>query len=329
MYKRYFRLPGTCADTTKHRFSRLGPARVLPVMAGLAMFLATALTGCGEARDRRQGGTATTSGPDDHIPRRIVCGAPSVTEIVFALDCGDRVVGVSDYTVYPPEAKAKERIGGWINPSRERLLVLKPDIIITQGQHETLAGFAREYGIRFLTLKLDTLEDIHAAIESIAEALGVPERGEALSGEIRREIGALRAKVADAPPKRVLLLFDRAQGRLSGLATVGPGTFLDDLIRVAGGSNIFADARGAYPQVSKESLLVRRPEAIIEVYPGGLEAETVARLRADWQEFADIPAVRNNRIHYLTNDFMLIPGPRVGLIAEALAKAIVPEAFRE
>jgi iron complex transport system substrate-binding protein len=159
--------------------------------------------------------------------------------------------------------------------------------------------------------------------------LGVAQRGETLNADIRRAIGAVSAKVANAPPKRVLLLFGRAHGGLSGLATVGPGTFLDDMLHIAGGTNIFADAKGAYPQVSKESLLVRKPEVILEVNPGGLEEKTIALLRADWQEFADLPAVRNDRVHYLTNDFLLIPGPRVGLIAEEFAKAIHPKAAGE
>jgi len=281
------------------------------------------LTGCHDGGVRR--------GHSEHAstPRRIVCGSPAVAEIVFALGCGDRVVGVSDYTAYPPEAKAKESIGGWANPNRERLLVLKPDIIVSQGRHETLAAFAVEYGIRFHTVKLDTLADIHAAIASIAEALGVADRGKDLNEDIRTRIAAVRAKTDNAPPKRVLLLFGRTPGSLTGLGTVGPGTFLDDMIRIAGGTNIFADAKGAYPQVSKESLLVRKPEVIMEVNPGGLDENTIALLRADWRELPDLPAVRNDRIHYLTNDCLLIPGPRVGQIAEEFAKAITPEAFRE
>ncbi len=262
-------------------------------------------------------------------PRRIVCGSPAVAEIVFALGCGDRVVGVSDYTVHPPEAKQKESIGGWINPNRERLLIMQPDIIISQGRHETLDAFARKYGMRFQAVQMDTLADIYTAIESIAKTLGVAERGETLNADIRAAIAAVTTPAADTPPKRVLLLFSRTPGSLSGLGTVGPGTFLDDMIRVVGGTNIFADATGVYPQISKESLLVRRPEVILEVHPDGWDEPTIARLRADWQALADLPAVRNDRIHYLTQDFLLIPGPRAGLIAEALSQAIHQDASHE
>lgn len=285
--------------------------------------LALLLSGC------RDGGLRTEQTAAVSCPQRIVCGSPAVAEIVFALGCGDRVVGVSDYTVFPPEAKAKESIGGWINPNRERLLVMKPDIIISQGLHESLATFTREFGIGFLSVKLDALADIYTAVESIAEALGVSGRGATLNADIHRSIDVVSARVANVPPARVLLLFGRTPGSLAGLGTVGPGTFLDDMIRVAGGTNLFSDAKGAYPQVSKETLLVREPDVILEVNPGGLDEHAIALLRADWQEFAQLPAVRENHIHYLTNDFLLIPGPRAGRIAEAFARAIHAEPLQE
>jgi len=291
-------------------------ARFVPVVLSAAL---VALTGCG----RRGDGTSLrgNEAAGNRPPERIVCGTPAIAEIVYALGCGDRVVGVSDHTAYPPEARATTRIGGVINPSRERLLVLDPDLILTQGRHERLAAFAAEYGIRFEAVALDTLADLYDAIGSIARTLGVADRGTTLAGDIRARLRAVSATVT-GPPRRVLLLFSRAPGSLRGLGTVGAGSFLDDLLQVAGGTNIFADAAGAYPQVSKEALVVRKPETIVEINPGGLPAETVARLRADWDELADIPAVRHDRIHVLTNDFLLIPGPRVDQTAAALAAAI-------
>lgn len=163
------------------------------------VLMAVCLTGCGSERDTPGSGSKVDRHADPASPQRIVCGTPSVAEIVFALGVGDRVVGVSDYTVYPPKAKAKESIGGWINPSRERLLMVKPDIIITQGLHETLGAFADEYGIRFLNVKLDTLEDLYTATAEIAEALGVTERGVALNAGIRGKIKAVSVLAPRSP----------------------------------------------------------------------------------------------------------------------------------
>ena len=305
--------------------------RGITVLRMKAFMLAAAsilCCGCGRNSDAVPENTAldsSTGGTD----KRIVCGSPAVAEIVFALGCGDRVVGVSDYTVYPPEAKEKQSIGGWINPNRERLLMMEPDIIISQGKHETLASFCDEYGILFHAVKLDCLEDIYSAVQSIAENLCVTDRGKKLNARVRSEIAAVRARTAGFPSKRVFLLMGRSPGSLARLSTVGPDTFLDEMIRMGGGTNIFADAKGLYPRISKESLLVRRPEVILEIYPGEIDGETIDLLMADWNELADLPAVRNNRIHCLTNNFLMIPGPRAGLIARKLARTITPEAYSE
>lgn len=274
-------------------------------------------------------GAEPDSGSSNSIPRRVVCGSPAVTEIVFALGCGDRVVGVSDYSTYPPEAAAKPSIGGWINPNRERLLILRPDLILTQGKHETLSAFAEEYGIFFRTVRLDRLEDVYATVDSIAEVLCVKSRGTELANGIRNAVEAVRRTTAAVAVKRVLLLIGRTPGSLAGLSTVGPGTFLDDMITVAGGTNIFSDAKGAYPQVSKEALLIRQPESILELNPGGLPAETVDRLREDWKTMGHLTAVQQGRIVYLDKAFLLIPGPRIAQTAECLARAIHPELFGE
>ena len=295
-----------------------------PVMLALGLLLA--VVGCRE----REPASSPASDAPPATARRIVCGSPAITEIVFALGCGDRVVGVSDYTIYPPEALRKQRVGGRIDPNRERLLVLQPDIIISQGLRDTIGQFAETYGIGFHSVKLDTLADIHAAVDSIAAVLGVPGRGRELNAGIRSALQGIRtrAAAASASPPRTLLVFGRTPGNLGGLATTGPGTFLHDLIGIAGGTNIFGDATGAYPQISKEALLLREPEVILEINPGSPPPKTLTRLRNDWQAFPDLPAVRNGRIHYLTNDFLLIPGPRIGLIAEELARAIAPSRFR-
>ena len=116
-------------------------------------------------------------------------------------------------------------------------------------------------------------------------------------------------------------------GDLTGLTTVGAHSFLHELLTIAGGASVFADAIGLYPQVAKESLVVRAPEVIIEACPG-IPAEAQAEaLRADWERIPGIPAVRDRRVYCLTNDFLLIPGPRVGDTARAFAEAIHPEVF--
>jgi len=185
---------------------------------------------------------------DSQVFRRIVCGSPAVTEIVFALGAGDRVVGVSDFTVSPPEALGKQRIGGLLNPNKERLTALEPDLIVTQGAHEALTSFARARGIRIHSVRLETLDDIEAAVGSLASLLGMPDRGRALVERIRAGLELLRACTASLPRPSVLVVFGRSPGDLSNLTTIGPGTFLDDLLERAGGRNVTHDALGPYPR---------------------------------------------------------------------------------
>ena len=271
----------------------------------------------------------STRTPAASAPKRIICGSPAVTEIVFALGCGDRVVGVSDYTAFPPEAQQKPRIGGSINPNRERLLAARPDSIVTQGRHDALSAFATTYGVRFLAIKLDTLADLYTSIHAISTLLGVPEQGRRLEAELRATLGTIAQRCSAMPPKRVLLLFGRTPGDLTGLNTVGANTFLNEIISLAGGTNIFADATGLYPHVSKEAILVRQPEVILELHPDGLSEAARTRLTADWVALAQTPAIQQAPLRYLTNDCLQIPGPRVGEIAQAFANAINPKAYRE
>jgi iron complex transport system substrate-binding protein len=265
--------------------------------------------------------------PPASAPRAagVVCASPAVTEIVFALGCGDRVVGVSDYTTYPPEACLVPSIGGLQNLNRERLLVLQPGLILAQGRRESLAAFAAASGMAYVAVKLDTMADLFDAVERIGTALGVPDRSAALAQQLRAELAAVTAPGAGARPGTrpgVLLLVGRSEGALTAMTTIGAGTFLSELVTLAGGSNIFSDAVGLYPQVSTEALLRRRPDVIIEVCLGHINSAARDRMTADWRRFPDLPAVSSGRVYCLTNDCLLVPGPRVAAAARVLSAAI-------
>lgn len=289
------------------------------VRLGLTVLLTVCLTGC--SCSRREPDVGPGAADPQRAAQRVVCGSPAVTEIVYALGGGERVVGVSDYTTYPPEAAQKPRIGGRLNPSRERLLVLDPDLIVTQGRHESLAAFAAQYGIRFRGIKLDSLDDIFAAVRAVAAALDVEQAGEALTERLRTALARIEEASAGRDPTRMVLIVGRTPGDLRGLTTVGPGTFLHDLVRMAGGTNVFADTRGAYPRISKEALIARQPELIVELSPGLPEGQGVALL-ADWRKVGALAAVEKRNVHVLTQDFLLIPGPRVVSTARELSALV-------
>ena len=297
---------------------------------GVAVFCTAlvlfAVAGCGRREGPQDGGSRPVPVPERW---RIVCGTPALAELVFALGGGERVVGISDYTVWPPEALAKPSVGGWVNPDRERLTMLRPDIILTQGMHERLAAFAQDMGVRFHSVPLERFTDILEQMEAVGTLLGMPENGRALRARVETGLAEVRDAVAAAPPRRVVMLFARPEGDMAALTAIGPGTYLNDLIEIAGGVNIFRDAHGDYPQISKESLLMRQPEVILELHAEPMTEARRGKVLEDWQVFSTLPAVRDGRIVLLTDDFLLIPGPRMVLTAGRFARAIHPECFDE
>lgn len=274
-----------------------------------AVLAALWLTGCGGTAER-----AETPAPA--IPRRIICASPAVAEIVFALGAGDRVVGISDFTDWPPEAVGKPSIGGALSPSRERILSLKPDLILSQGRAEALAGFAQTHGIAFRALPLDTLADLRAAIAGFAATLGAEERG----SDLLRELEAGFAALPRGEPISVFLALGHAPGDLSGLMTAGPGTFLHEIVELAGGQNVFADVQLLWPKISQESLVRRAPALILDIQSGTPDNARRAALVSDWERLG----FDASRVRILEGDVLLRPGPRAAQAARRLSAALRP-----
>jgi iron complex transport system substrate-binding protein len=311
--------------TARFRRSGLFFAVAVPAIVGLGLSLLFAKTDSSEKNPSHK------PAPTTEI-RRIISAAPSVTEMIFALGQGDRLVGVTDYCTHPVEGiAAKTRIGGLYDPNRERILKLQPDLIVYAGAFEALDALAAEHGIRTLSLDMNTLDQIRDAARRLGRTLNCEQAAEEGVRQFDAELKAVRDRVAAFPAKTVFLCTDHKPADLAKIGTCGPQSFLSELLAEAGGINIFADVRGAWPQISKEALLRRAPEVIVELHPRGMGADPAifARLRQDWQSLPDIPAVRTGRIYFLTEDFHFVPSVRAPRIAESLARVVHPEAFRE
>ncbi len=269
--------------------------------------LAAGLSGCHGSADRVPALVSAS-------PQRVVCGTPAVAEIVFSLGCGDRIAGVTEFTDWPPEAADIPRIGGALSPSRERLLALNPDLILSQGKAEALSGFAHRYNIPFVALPLDSLDDLRAAITGFAGVLGVDEAGK----ERLRELDAGLDALPSCGPFPVFLALGHAPGDFSGLFTAGPGTFLHELVEQAGGRNIFSDLRTPWPAVSKESILRRAPVLVLDIQSTELDPPRRAALIADWERLG----FTADQVRILEEDYLLRPGPRAVQAAIRLSEAI-------
>lgn len=257
--------------------------------------------------------------PTREVPRRIVSMSPNLTETLFALGLGDRVVGVDDYSVWPPEARSRPRLGGVINPNLERIVALAPDLALLAPGERELGNRLERLGVDTLYLGNDALADVERTFTEVARRCGVPEAGRRLLAEWRA--GLAPRPVPGSP--RVLLSIGRQPGRLTDVLVAGPGTFYDDLLRRLGAVDIFADAPTRYPEINLEEVVARRPDVILEVRSDPLTPAQAAALVEDWSRLPQLPAVRDRRIFVLSGDYAVTPGPRLPRLYREMRQALV------
>ena len=260
--------------------------------------------------------------------QRIVSTTPSITEILYALGLGDRVVGVTKFCNYPKEAQSKPKIGDYINPNLEAITALKPDLVIIQTNPVRLAERLGTLHLRTLEVNQDSVAAIYRSIRAISAETGVVSRGESLIVDMTAKLDAVRLRSSNTNPVRVMFVVGRAPNSLDGLIVAAKASYLSELIALAGGKNIFADAVATYPQVSLEEVLARRPEVIIDF---GDMAETGAVINQHkqavvslWGKMASVPAVKNRRVHAVAADIYVVPGPRAVLAAQAIFDMLHP-----
>ncbi len=255
-------------------------------------------------------------------PRRIISLAPSVTEMLFALGVGDRVVGVTSLCDYPPEATTKEKVGDVMTPSLERIVALAPDLVIisTATQLEMFAKRLIEIGVPVYVVKANRLEDVLATLRHLGDVTGDVRAAEALTRSLQARIERVVERTRTLPRPRVLLVVQR-----DPLIVAGREAFLTDLVEKAGGRSITADAQREWTLYSLESVLARAPEVI--VIPSH-ETQSRHLPNLQWSALADTPALRNKRVYTINADLLMRPGPRLVEGLEELARLLHPEAFR-
>ncbi|UZE92383.1 MAG: cobalamin-binding protein [Methanosarcinales archaeon] len=254
-------------------------------------------------------------------PERVVSLAPSNTEILFALGLGDKVLGVTEYCNYPLAAQEKEKVGGFSTVSIERVVALEPDLILAAGIHESIVGDLERLDLTVVVLDSKNVDDILENIILVGKITGQVGVAEELTASMEHRINAITSKVENAKRTEVFYVTWH-----DPLRTVGPGTNIHELIRLAGGSNIAGDARVDYPIYSLETLIERDPDVIIISSKHGAGGPTVENIGTLLQD-RGISAVRNCRIYEIDADLVVRDGPRVVDGLEEMAKCIHPELF--
>ena len=258
-------------------------------------------------------------------PARIVSTSPSITEILFALGLGDRVVGVSSYCRYPPAAARLPKVGSFLRPETELIARLRPDLVIVHAGPNNVPGQLSALGIASVTVDRGTLAGVYSSIRAIGAAADARDRASRLVVELEGRLAAVRAEAGKRPSKKVLVLVGRQPGTLSDLVGVGRGSYLNDLVKVAGGVNVLDDPRlPEYPRISMETVIRLEPDVIVDAGDIG-ETEEDHRRRQPiterlWRRQPNVKAARSNGVHAVTSDAFVVPGPRVVEVAETLAR---------
>lgn len=259
--------------------------------------------------------------------KRIISLIPALTEMVYAIGAGTELVAVGSFDEYPPQVASLPRVGGLLDPDLERILSLKPDLVLVYGTQTDLRLQLERAGIQQFLYKHGDLAGVMATIRALGARLGRGEAAERVAADLETRLSAIRSKVSSRARPKTLLVFGRDALSLRGIFASGGVGFLHDMLETAGADNVFADVTRESVQVTSELVLQRAPEAIVELRhamkPDQMDAE-----RSVWSALASVPAVRTGRIHILTDSSLPIPGPRVAQATELMARTLHPEAFR-
>jgi iron complex transport system substrate-binding protein len=254
--------------------------------------------------------------------RRIVSLAPSITETLFALGAGDRIVGDTNFCDYPPEAKQKKHIGGPVSPSIEAIAALHPDLVVATreiNRPESVHAL-EQLGIAVYATDPQTVEQVFTSTERLGDLLGAGGAGRMLTADLRRRLSEIDRRLAGLPAKNVLMIV-----WLDPLMSVGRNTFLDDALRRAGAHSVI-DSSQSWPTIDLEQVVRLQPDYLIISNDNARQVQrelTELQERPGWRQ---LEAVRNRRF-IVVSEAMSHPSPRLVDGIEQLARALYPDAF--
>ena len=255
-------------------------------------------------------------------PQRVVALAPSVTEIVFALGREDRLAAVTRFSDYPPEARQLPKVGSYIHLDIERIVALQPDlcIAIKDGNPKMVVERLDSLNIPVFAVDPRGLDAVGHTLLQIGRLLNAEDRAKVIALDMKNRIRQVRKRIENAETKPRVFF----QIGISPIVSAGNHTFINELIEMAGGFNL---ARGAtpYPRFSREQVLALAPDIIIITSMARMEV--FEQVKAQWQQWPDLPASRDNRIHILDSNMFDRPTPRLVKGLEVLARLIHPELF--
>jgi iron complex transport system substrate-binding protein len=290
----------------------------VPRLATLFALLFSLSCGRSDPPSATAGGTRSDTSATPARPR-VVTLTPSSTEVVAALGASDLLVGVDQYSSYPPSVIELPRVGDFIRPNVEAVITLRSDIVVGDETQADALRQLEQAGITTVSSRAQTIEDIRQALVDVGRALDRQEEARRALAILDDKLASAEAHAHDAAKAagrkpRVLVVLDRRPGGFGGMVAAGPDTYLDDMLRRAAAENAFADSPVRYAQISPEQVIARAPDVILDTTHG----DDVEKLRRDWDALPTVPAVEHGRVHILADAMYHAPTPRLGGALETI-----------
>ena len=263
---------------------------------------------------------------EKEYPQRIISLSPSITEIIYALGALNRLVGVTMYTDFPPEAESIPKVGGWINPSMEAILKLNPDLVILlEDQWKIFGEKLTKLGINLLSVDSNpSISHITNTILEIGNSIGEEEQAIKLKQKIDTDIRNIKSVTKGVHDKKVLCVIGRNPGTLSDIYVIGNSSYINELITIAGGKNVIENNRLSV-KITKEAIFSLDPDIIIEVnHDRSLKMEEILNV---WKTYDEIRAVKNDKVYIISSTNLLHPSQRVVASLKELLSIIQPEIY--
>jgi iron complex transport system substrate-binding protein len=272
--------------------------------------------------------TSTIAIDKVNSPQRIISLAPNITEILFTLGLGEKVVGVSNYCDFPSAVLALPKVGGFVNPNLEAIIALQPDLVILPAKQHRAITQLQHLSIPILTVRSATLADIKEAIITIGGRTDHQQKAKELLKEFNKKINYIAKKTSSlsSPTVMVSLGNSTSSEQINTVYIAGQNDFYNDLITLAGGTNVYKETQLNVPSLSVEGIIQLNPDIIIDIYPEADDHNAdLQQVLQHWQLLKHINAVKNNRIYIIEESYATIPGPRIILLLEQFAQLIHPE----
>lgn len=257
-------------------------------------------------------------------PKRIVSLAPSISETLYAIGLGDSVAGVTRFCAYPPEVQEKPKVAGFSDINYEAVLRLRPDLVVMPSDNIGAGLEMKKLGLPVMHIDTRTLGGFMRAVLELGESTGHKDDAARVIANMEQSLMAAQANAAGKTPPRVLFAVMHSYegaGHLAELYAIGRDGFYDELIRAAGGQNVYQGDL-AFPRLSREAIIFLNPDIIIDVIP--TKETDLEAVRQGWQSLASVKAIKNGRLHLLTDEGDTVPGPRSYKTLDKLSRAFHP-----